>query len=148
MTTHDTLAPVPPSPFVRVVMRPMTKKLNPVIGKFAGGKHFSMAGEIRHIGRRSGKTYVTPVSAELVGDVALVPLTFGNQSDWVRNVRAVGGCALRVGGVNYIATEPEFLNRAEAKPIIAEAFSPPQRVMLRMLGIKQFMRLQISSVSD
>jgi deazaflavin-dependent oxidoreductase (nitroreductase family) len=148
MTTHDTLVPVPPSPFVRIVMRPMTKKLNPVIGKFAGGKHFSMAGEIRHVGRRSGKAYVTPVSAELIGDVALVPLTFGNQSDWVRNVRAVGGCALRVGGVDYVATEPEFLSRAEAKPLIAEAFNPPQRVMLRMLGIKQFMRLQVSQVRD
>lgn len=148
MTTHDTLAPVPPSPFVRVVMRPMTKKLNPVIGRFAGGRHFRMAAEIRHVGRRSGKVYVTPVSAQLLGDVALVPLTFGNQSDWVRNVRAVAGCALRIGGVDYIATEPDFLSRLEAKPLITEAFSPPQRAMMRMLGIRQFMRLQVSQVRD
>lgn len=148
MTTHDTLAPVRPSPFVRVVMRPMTRKLNPVIGKFAGGKNFRMAAEIRHVGRLSGKAYVTPVSAELAGDVAVVPLTFGNVSDWVRNVRAVGGCALRIGGVDYIATKPEFLSRPEAKPLIAEAFSAPQRVMIRMLGIKQFMRLQVSRVRD
>ena len=148
MTTHEILAPVPPSPFVRVVMRPMTKKLNPVIGKFAGRRHFHMAAEIRHVGRRSGKAYVTPVSARLVGDVALVPLTFGNQSDWVRNVRAVGGCALRIGGVDYIATEPDFVSRSEAKPLINQAFSPPQRAMMRMLGIKQFMRLQVSQVRD
>jgi len=148
MTTHDALVRVPPSPFVRVVMRPMTKKLNPVIGKFAGGKHFHMAAEIRHVGRRSGKVYVTPVSARLLGDVALVPLTFGNESDWVRNVRAVGGCALRIGGVDYIATDPDFLNRAEAEPLTRSAFSRSQRMMFRVLGIKQFMRLQLSSASD
>lgn len=148
MTTHQTARPVPPSRFVRVVMRPMTKKLNPMIVRFAGGKHFHMAAEIRHVGRRSGKAYMTPVSAELVGDVAIVPLTFGNQSDWVRNVRAVGGCALRIGGVDYIATEPEFLSRPEAKPLIAEAFNPVQRVMLRALGIKQFLRLQVSQAKD
>ena len=148
MTTHDTLVPVPPSPFVRIVMRPMTKKLNPVIGKFAGGEHFSMAAEIRHVGRRSGKVYVTPVSARLLGGVALVPLTFGNESDWVRNVRAVGGCALRIGGVDYVATEPEFLSRSDAKPLTRPAFSPAQRAMFRLLGIKQFMRLQVSPASD
>ena len=148
MTTHDILAAVRPSPLVRVVMRPMTRKLNPVIGRFAGGKHFHMAAEIRHVGRRSGKAYVTPVSARLVGDRAVVPLTFGNVSDWVRNVRAIGGCALRIGGVDYIATEPEFLSRSEAAPLIAGAYSPPQRVMLRMLGIKQFMRLQVSPAGD
>jgi deazaflavin-dependent oxidoreductase (nitroreductase family) len=148
MTTHDTLVPVPPSPFVRVVMRPMTKKLNPVIGKFAGGEHFQMAAEIKHVGRRSGKVYVTPVSARLVGDVAFVPLTFGNESDWVRNVRAVGGCALRIGGVDYVATNPEFLDRSEAKPLTKSAFSPSQRMMFRVLGIKQFMRLQVSPAND
>jgi hypothetical protein len=70
-----------------------TRKLNPVIGRFAGRRHSHIAAQIRHVGRRSAKTYVTPVSARLLGDVALVLLTFGNQSDWVRNVRAVGGCA-------------------------------------------------------
>ena len=148
MTIHDALVPVPPSPFVRAVMRPMTKKLNPVIGKFAGGKHFHMAAEMKHLGRRSGKAYVTPVSARLLGDMALVPLTFGNESDWVRNVRAAAGCALRIGGADYIATKPELLNRSEAKPLTRSAFGPSQRVMFRVLGIKQFMRLQISPVSD
>lgn len=148
MTSQDTLAPVPPSPFVRVVMRPMTKKLNPVIGRYAGRANFHMAGEIRHVGRRSGQAYVTPVSARLVGDVALVPLTFGNESDWARNVRAAGGCALRQGGIDYIATDPEFLSRAEAKPLIATGFSPPQRVMLRVLGIKQFMRLRVEPAAE
>ena len=143
MATQDTLAPVPPSPFVRVVMRPMTKRLNPVIGRFAGRVGFHMAGEIRHVGRRSGKVYVTPVSPRLLGDVALVPLTFGNESDWAKNVRAAGGCEIRLDGIDYVATAPEFVSRVQAKPMIKAGFNPMQRVMLRMLGIKQFLRLQV-----
>ena len=143
MTTQDSLAPVPPSAFVRVVMGPMTKRLNPLIGRYAGRANFHMAGEIRHVGRRSGKAYVTPVSARLFGEVALVPLTFGNESDWARNVRAAGGCALRLDGVDYIATDPEFLGRTQASRLLATGFKPHERAMMRLLGIKQFMRLRV-----
>jgi hypothetical protein len=47
------LEPVGPSPIVKIVMRPMTKMLNPLIVKLAGGRHFGMAAQIRHVGRRS-----------------------------------------------------------------------------------------------
>jgi deazaflavin-dependent oxidoreductase (nitroreductase family) len=140
--------PVGPVPFVPIVMGPMTRKLNPVMGRFAGRENFHMAAQLKHIGRRSGKAYVTPVSARVIGDVALVPLTFGNQSDWAQNVRAAGGCAIRFEGLDYIATEPEFLTRQEVKPLLSSAFNPAQRVMLRVLGIKQFLRLQVSPVRD
>ena len=50
VTSHDTyddnrpgaLVPVPPSMMVRTVLRPMTKALNPIIGRLAGKRHFSM----------------------------------------------------------------------------------------------------------
>src|SRR6266581_880747 len=82
------LEPVGPSPIVKVVMRPMTKILNPLIVKLAGRRHFHMAAQIRHVGRRSGRTYTTPVSARRSGDMIVIALTFGNQSDWSRNVRS------------------------------------------------------------
>jgi hypothetical protein len=60
------LAPVSPAPFVRTVIGPMTRVLNPLIVKFAGRRHFFMAAQIQHVGRRSGKVYVTPATAHLV----------------------------------------------------------------------------------
>jgi hypothetical protein len=36
-------APVPPSLIVRIMLRPMTKVLNPLIRKLAGRRHFAMA---------------------------------------------------------------------------------------------------------
>jgi hypothetical protein len=35
------------------------------------------------------------------GDVILIALTFGNQSDWSRNVRAAGGCTIWINGPDY-----------------------------------------------
>ena len=133
--------PVAPTRFVRMVIRPMTKVLNPVIVRFAGRRHFAIAAQIQHVGRRSGKVYVTPASAHVYGDVILIALTFGNQSDWSRNVRAAGGCLVRVNGRTYHATNPRFLSREEAGPLPQAAFSPVQRAGIRLLGVRQFMRL-------
>ena len=136
------LEPVAPALFVRMVMRPMTKVLNPVIVKFAGRRHFGMAGQIQHVGRRSGKVYITPVTAHMHGNVIVIALTFGNQSDWARNVRAAGGCTIRINGRTFQAINPRFLSREEAGPLLKAAFGPMQRAGIRMLGIRQFMRLQ------
>jgi deazaflavin-dependent oxidoreductase (nitroreductase family) len=137
------LRPVPPSRFVRIAMRPMTRILNPLMRKLAGRRHVRMAAEVRHVGRRSGRSYVTPVGARVSGDVAVIPLTFGNQSDWSRNVRAAGGCSIRVNGQDYDATAPEFVDRASAGPLVRPVFGPVTRAGFRMLGIKQYLRLHV-----
>jgi deazaflavin-dependent oxidoreductase (nitroreductase family) len=138
-----TLAPIEPSLFVKVAMGPMTRVLNPIVRKMAGRRHFPMAAQIRHVGRRSGRDYVTSVGARISGDVAIIPLTFGNQSDWSKNVRAAGGCTIRANGKNYRATEPKFLDREAAAPLLASVFSPVVRASFRMLGIKQYLRLRV-----
>ena len=145
MSTYPQPVPVPavrPSLLVRVAMRPMTRVLNPLIRKFAGRRHFRMAAEIRHVGRKSGRAYVTPAGARVSGDVAVIPLTFGNQSDWSKNVRAAGGCSIRLNGIDYEAVMPEVVSRADAGPVIRSAFSTMERAQFKMLGIKQFLLLR------
>jgi deazaflavin-dependent oxidoreductase (nitroreductase family) len=132
-----------PSPVVKVVLRPMTKVLNPLILRLAGRRHFRMAAKIRHVGRVSGRTYTTPVSARRSGDMVLIALTFGSQSDWSRNVRAAGGCSIRIRGEDYDVTHPQLLTRQEARPLVAAAFSPMERAGFRLLGIRQLMRLDV-----
>ena len=140
-----TLAPVPPSRLVRIVMRPLTRVLNPLVGLLAGRPHFRMAAQIRHVGRRSGRLYVTPAGARRSGQMIVIPLTFGNQSDWARNVRTAGGCSVRLGGRDYQATQPEFVPASDAGPLVRSAFGPLERASFKMLGIRQFMTLRIMS---
>ncbi len=137
------LTPVPPSPLVRIAMRPLTRVLNPLMRKLAGRRHVRMAAEVRHIGRTSGRAYVTPAGARVHGDVALIPLTFGNQSDWAKNVRAAGGCSLKINGEEYTAVGPEFVDRAAAGPLLKSVFGPMERAGFRLLGIKQYLRLRV-----
>jgi deazaflavin-dependent oxidoreductase (nitroreductase family) len=134
------LAPVAPTAIVRVLVRPLTKILNPLMVRLAGRRFVPMA-QIHHVGRRSGKAYVTPTSAHVRGDVLLIGLTFGNQSDWSRNVRAAAGCTVRLGGRTYRATGPELVTWADDRTLIASAFNPVLRAGFRVLGIRQFMRL-------
>jgi deazaflavin-dependent oxidoreductase (nitroreductase family) len=137
------LQPVPPSLFVRVAMRPMTRILNPLMRKLAGRRHVRMAAAIRHVGRKSGRAFMTPAGARVSGGVAVIPLTFGNQSDWSRNVRAAGGCSITVDGREYAADEPEFVDRRDAGPLLAAMFGPMERAGFRLLGIKQYLRLRV-----
>jgi deazaflavin-dependent oxidoreductase (nitroreductase family) len=139
------LEPVGPSLIVKIVMRPLTKMLNPLIVKVAGGRHFGMAAQIRHVGRRSGRTYTTPVSARRSGDMVAIALTFGSQSDWSRNVRSAGGATIRIKGEDYDVTQPQVMSRQEAKPLVQAAFSPMERAGFRILGIKQVMIMRTVS---
>jgi deazaflavin-dependent oxidoreductase (nitroreductase family) len=131
------LQPVRPSWVVRTVMRPLTKALNPVSVKMAGLPGFRMAGRLHHAGRRSGVCYITPVGARIKDDHVLIPLTFGNQSDWVRNVCAAGGATVEVNRRSYAMGAPEFLYWADARSIV-RSFFPLARSGFRMLSIKQF----------
>jgi deazaflavin-dependent oxidoreductase (nitroreductase family) len=146
--TNAAIAPTRPSVIVRLVMSPLSKILNPAVDKVAGRRFFATVAAIHHTGRRSGKSYVTSVGARVAGDVAIIPLTFGNQSDWVRNVRAAGNCGIRVSGKDYQAVRPQILNWADTKSLVRAEFNTLERVVFRALGIKQFMRLEIRSTKD
>jgi deazaflavin-dependent oxidoreductase (nitroreductase family) len=107
-----------------------------------------MAAQIRHVGRRSGRPYVTPAGAHLHGEVIMIPLTFGNQSDWSRNVAAAGGCSIRLDGRDYQASQPQFVGLDQARELIRSMFGPLERASFRLLGIRQFMVLHAVPASS
>jgi deazaflavin-dependent oxidoreductase (nitroreductase family) len=132
-----------PSRFVRIVMKPMTKMLNPLIRRLAGRRHFNMAAKIYHRGRRSGRSYVTPATARLSGDHFWVGLTFGANSDWCSNVRAAGECTIRWQGKDYHAVRPVVVDRSVALAGVGKAFRRGEKAMMKAIGVKQFLRLDI-----
>src|SRR5215469_6629198 len=70
----------------RAMLRLGTQLLNPLILSFAGSRHMPMFAVINQRGRRSGRSYSTPVGARKTADGFIIPLTFGQQADWFRNV--------------------------------------------------------------
>jgi deazaflavin-dependent oxidoreductase (nitroreductase family) len=52
---------------------------------------------VHHRGRRSGRDYATPVVAIPSRDGFVIPMTYGRDVDWARNLVAGGGAVERLG---------------------------------------------------
>jgi len=138
------IPPTRPPRAVRMTIKPMSRLLNPLVRKLAGKKHMAMAAQMHHTGRRSGRSFMTPVGAKLSGVYFLIPLTFGNQSDWCRNVRAAGGATIRSKGHDYQVIEPELLDTKAARTEMRSTFNLSDRVFILLMGITQVMRLRLA----
>ena len=123
-------------------MRAFNKRfLNPLILKFAGLSRNSFA-VVRHVGRRSGKSYETPIMVGQVGDHFVMALTYGPQVDWYRNVQAAGRCTLLWQRRVYNLEKPEPIAVQEG----LQAFPLPQNLILRLLGIQHFVSMKYQQV--
>src|SRR5665648_26426 len=68
-------------------------------------------GVVVHRGRTSGRQYRTPVNVfPRPGDRYLVALTYGPDTDWVKNVIASGGCELLTRGTHLELAAPRLLH--------------------------------------
>jgi deazaflavin-dependent oxidoreductase (nitroreductase family) len=95
-------------------------------------------GAVRHRGRRSGKTYATPVALRPTPEGFVLPLPWGEGTDWCRNLRAAGGGSVQWRGADYAVDSPEVIDTAEALPAFAAAMRP----IVRLVGIKKFLRVR------
>ncbi len=78
------------------------------------GRWFRAYSIVRHVGRNSGRAYENPVSAYPLGDGFVIPVLYGAQSQWVRNVMAAGRFTLRTKGRDYPLERPEIIPSAQA----------------------------------
>ncbi len=84
----------------RTFFEVLKRTVNPLAMRVARSGHgpFSV---VRHVGRRSGKTYETPLIVAAVADGFIAELTYGPNVSWYRNAVAAGNCVLVVGGVEH-----------------------------------------------
>ncbi len=91
---------------------------------------------VLHTGRRSGRTYATPINAFRDGDGYIIALTYGADSDWVRNVQAAGGCEIVTRGQHIRLTHPHIVTDPQRRWA-----PPPVRLILGLIGASEYMRL-------
>jgi len=91
---------------------------------------------VSHVGRRSGRFYRTPVNVFRDGDRYLFALTYGPDSDWVRNVLAAGGCEIETRRRTVKLREPKLFTDPTRHLIPI-----PARWILRLVDVKDFMSL-------
>jgi deazaflavin-dependent oxidoreductase (nitroreductase family) len=99
-------------------------------------------GILTHVGRKSGKLYRTPVNVFRATEGFLIALTYGRESEWVRNVLAAGECELETRHVLYQLSAPTIVRDPTRR-----RFPLFVRIVLRFIGANDFMQLSTSPTS-
>jgi deazaflavin-dependent oxidoreductase (nitroreductase family) len=92
---------------------------------------------VSHAGRRSGRRYRTPVNLFRRDARYVIALTYGRDSQWVRNVVTAGQCEVETRGARVRLVEPEIVHDP------ARALVPaPVRWILGAIAVDDFMVLK------
>jgi deazaflavin-dependent oxidoreductase (nitroreductase family) len=115
------------------------KRFNNRVVKSIGraGHRLSLFGLIRHVGRKSGKQYVTPVRLVHEGDDFIIPLTYGVNCDWYRNLTVTNKMEIVWQGKTYQVGNPELLELSQG----LQKFPWISRRMFKREGLKNFVQV-------
>lgn len=110
--------------------------LNRLTGRMArrGSEHFSL---VRTVGRKSGKTFETPIIVQPIEGGFVCELTYGPEVNWYQNLIAANGGEIVRDGLTTKIVGLEPITTAEG----IAAFTPFQRRVLRLLKRTHFVKL-------
>jgi deazaflavin-dependent oxidoreductase (nitroreductase family) len=111
------------------VIRPI---INPLMMRLG------MMAVVHHRGRHTGRAYVTPTAARPTAGGFVIPMTFGEQADWFRNLREADGGVIEWKGARYPVVDPVIVKMESVRA----SFAPAERVMLGLMGMENFVRLR------
>jgi hypothetical protein len=120
------------------VLQALARVTAPLARPLAGRRFFPLWAVMHTRGRRSGRELAIPVVVRRTSVGFVIPLPFGDGTQWVRNVIAADGCSVRWAGEDHALVQPEVVGFDE----VADAFSPFQRWALPRIGAHRFIRLR------
>ncbi len=85
---------------------------------------------VHHVGRRSGTPRTTPVNMFRDGGDYVIALTYGRDSQWVKNVLAAGGFDVVTRGRTIHLTQPRIVQDARVPA--------PVRAILNVLDVRDY----------
>jgi deazaflavin-dependent oxidoreductase (nitroreductase family) len=123
--------------FRQVVNRYVNPIARPVAKRLPG---FAI---LTHRGRKSGRTYRTPINVFRRDNNYFFFLTYGSDVQWVKNVLATGTCSIETRGRVVELVEPKLITDPELRP------APPhvRFVERQIAGVTQYLRMRASSSS-
>ena len=128
-----------PHPAFRNGIRAFNRRwVNPFVLRLAGNRPWGVA-RLEHRGRRSQELYATPVWADPVSEGFLIPMPYGQDVDWVKNLLHSGEGVLQHRGVRYQIGFPRTVAAARARlelPRLTRLFAGP-------FGIRSFLRVDV-----
>ena len=125
------------SPLVQNSVRRFNRALgNPYQMKKAG-KPGAYASVIRHVGRKTGRSYETPVVPFATEDGFVIALPYGPGTDWIKNVLATGSATIVNEGETWLVDRPELVPTS-----VAAAYMPAKEQRdLRRFAVDRCLRV-------
>lgn len=111
--------------FINRLMRPLAA--NPPFGL------------LTHVGRSSGRRYQIPINVFRRRGGFVLCLTYGRDTDWLRNVMAAGSAELSYDGSDYELANPRIVGRDQAWPDLPPAVKP----LLWLVGVRDFVLVDL-----
>ncbi len=109
----------------RAVARFNRRVVNPIAVRFGGWAPLN--GTLEHVGRKSGKTYRTPLNIFETADGFVIPIGYGLESHWVQNALAGGPLTVRKAGRTVDVTDARVVSKADAEQLVTRG-----RTMFRL----------------
>jgi deazaflavin-dependent oxidoreductase (nitroreductase family) len=104
----------------------------------SSGTPGGIASVVRHVGRTSGRSYETPVSAVVTDDGFVIALPYGLNTDWLKNVLARGSATIVHEGNTYQVDRPEITDISVAEPL----FPPKDQRTHRRFRVEHYLLVQ------
>ena len=84
---------------------------------------------VHHVGRTSGRSYRTPVVAFPSAQGFVIPMTYGRDVDWARNLVAAHGGEVEQSGLRVALRNPRIVAFGAAEARLPAALRPVFRAM-------------------
>ena len=137
MTTQPTTLVAGQPRFSRPIRR-LAGPIAPVARLVAGRRWFPFYAILRHTGRTSGTAYATPVVALRTPDGFMIPLPFGDATQWAKNLAAADRGGLRFGGCEYRIEKALVVDRETARSYLPAIL----RIVAGRLGIRNYVMVR------
>jgi deazaflavin-dependent oxidoreductase (nitroreductase family) len=121
-------------------MHKFTVVSGPIGRPLAGTRWFPLWAILRHTGRKSGTRYSIPIVALPSADGFVIPVPFGERTQWLQNLLAAGGAGIRSKGHEYTVDRPTLVHLDD--PVVVGAVPRPLRALSRRLGIRSWVSVR------
>ena len=125
-------------PLPRAIGRFNRRVTNPILWPIVARLPGSGFGRILNVGRRTGRTYRTPMLGFRHADTIVFALTYGPGAHWVRNVLAAGVCDFELRRATLHLVEPLLFHDPKRRGV-----PPIVRPVLWALGVDDFLRMRV-----
>ncbi len=114
-----------------------TRVTNRIIGPIL--VRFPWYGWLFHVGRRTGRQYKTPIMLFVRGDRGVIALTYGERTQWLKNVLAAASCSFESPGDAPVQLDsPEFVHDPSRRLV-----PRIMRIPLTILRVSDFLVLRV-----